>query len=80
MISFIIIQPLNTEEKPFHLFGRSFENCRWSPSSFNARTTRRVAVMEQEDTGNKIVVKKARRLLRFDFYAVTASRYYTAVA
>ncbi|MBN1409752.1 MAG: hypothetical protein JW969_02835 [Spirochaetales bacterium] len=64
---------LDTERDPFKRFGRTFEVCQWSPSSFNAQTTRCVAVTEKKDG-------YSRRLVRFDFYAATASRYYAAVA
>jgi hypothetical protein len=59
--------PLPTEHEPWLGFGRNFECCQWSPSSYNGQTTR--AVGKQTDGG-----------LRFDFYAATASRYYAAVA
>ncbi len=45
-------------------YGRCFEVCQWAPSSFNSQTTRGVAAADG----------------RMDFYAVTASRYYAAVA
>ncbi|WP_150526911.1 nitroreductase family protein [Roseibium sediminis] len=49
-------------------FGRCFEACRWSPSSFNAQTTRAVTVIEEG------------RLVRMDFCVATKSRYYAIVA
>lgn len=61
-------EPLNVYEYPFNLFGRNFEICQWAPSSYNGQTTRAVAVMDGDS------------LKRFDFYAVTESRYYAAVA
>lgn len=61
--------PLNTDEPPFNLFERSFESCRWGPSSYNGQTTRCISV------GEKVAV-----LQRFDFFANTNSRYYAAVA
>ena len=64
--------PLNIDSPPFNEYGRCYEVCQWSPSSFNGQTTRCAAVIDQnENQGN---------LSRFDFYAATASRYYAAVA
>ncbi len=64
--------PLDTKSKPFSDYGRCYEVCQWSPSSYNGQTTRCAAGMEQVD-GQK-------KLTRFDFYAATKSRYYAAVA
>lgn len=61
-------EPLNAETAPFNKFKRTYEICQWAPSSYNGQTTRCVAITD----GNG--------LERFDFYAVTASRYYAAVA
>jgi len=61
-------KPLNMEESPFNRFGRNYEICQWAPSSYNGQTTRCAAVIDEDG------------LERFDFYAVTASRYYAAVA
>ncbi len=61
-------EPLNLDTYPFNKFGRTYEICQWSPSSYNGQTTRCAAVTEDKS------------LERFDFYAVTASRYYAAVA
>jgi len=61
-------EPLNVDAYPFNKFGRTYEICQWSPSSYNGQTTRCVAV-----TGKN-------GLEQFDFYAVTASRYYAPVA
>jgi len=61
-------EPLTVEAEPFNRFGRNFEICQWAPSSYNGQTTRAVAVMDGD------------HLKRFDFYAVTESRYYAAVA
>jgi len=61
-------QPLNTTAAPFDQLGRTYEICQWAPSSYNAQTTRCVAVT---DDG---------RVTRFDFFAATTSRYYAAVA
>ncbi len=40
-------EPLNVEAYPFNRFGRNYEVCQWSPSSYNGQTTRCVAVMER---------------------------------
>jgi nitroreductase len=63
---------LNVHAQPFDSYGRCYEVCQWSPSSFNSQTTRCAAVMEQ--------VEHEERLVRFDFCAATTSRYYAAVA
>ena len=63
-------QPLDLTTAPFNRFGRTYEICQWAPSSYNGQTTRCVAVKD----GSK------GQLERFDFYAVTASRYYAPVA
>jgi len=57
--------PLPVEEAPFNRFGRSYEACRWSPSSFNAQPVRCVGEAKGQ---------------RFDFYGANQSRYYTPVA
>ena len=49
-------------------FGRCFEACQWSPSSYNAQPTRAAAVVEDG------------KLVRMDFCAATKSRYYAMVA
>lgn len=64
--------PLNTKLKPYSDFGRCYEVCQWSPSSFNGQTTRCAAVTQLVDGQEK--------LSRFDFCAATNSRYYAAVA
>ena len=61
-------KPLNVEESPYNRFGRNYEICQWAPSSYNGQTTRCVGMTDENG------------LERFDFYAVTASRYYAAVA
>ncbi|MCA9923835.1 MAG: hypothetical protein KC421_15765, partial [Anaerolineales bacterium] len=68
-------EPLAVDAYPFDQFGRSYEICQWAPSSYNGQTTRCVAVTKQKG-GNE----DAPHLVRFDFYAATASRYYAAVA
>ena len=64
--------PLDTESKPYSDYGRCYEVCQWSPSSYNGQTTRCAAVTEQ--------VGDQEKLIRFDFCAATTSRYYAAVA
>jgi nitroreductase len=73
-------EPLNVDAPPFRQFGRTFEVCQWSPSSYNGQTTRCVAVTDhlRPDVSNGLGDEV--RLVRFDFYASTASRYYAAVA
>ena len=68
------LEPLDVEAEPFKLFGRCYEACQWSPSSFNAQPTRCAAVMERSEGEDE------ESLMRFDFCASTASRYYAAVA
>jgi nitroreductase len=65
-------EPLDIDKPPFKSFGRCYEVCRWSPSSYNSQTTRCAAVVEQRDGED--------HLARFDFCAATTSRYYAAVA
>lgn len=60
-------RPLDLTAPAFARFGRCYEVCQWSPSSFNEQPTRCVAVME----GDR---------LRFDFLMATNSRYYAPVA
>lgn len=67
-------EPLDLTTYPFNRFGRTYEICQWAPSSYNGQTTRGVAVTEKNSEDAPM------RLTRFDFYAVTASRYYAAVA
>ena len=64
--------PLNTESSPYSHYGRCYEVCQWSPSSYNGQTTRCGAVTEHIDGKEK--------LIRFDFCSSTTSRYYAAVA
>jgi nitroreductase len=61
---------LDTTSKPFNDYGRCFEVCQWSPSSYNGQTTRAVAV--KDDSGKNLV--------RMDFYSSTNSRFYAMVA
>jgi nitroreductase len=67
-----LTSPIKTDSPPFSEYGRCYEVCQWSPSSFNGQTTRCAAVIDQN--GNQD------GLARFDFYAATASRYYAAIA
>jgi nitroreductase len=73
-------EPLNVSAYPFNRFGRSYEVCQWSPSSYNGQTTRCVGVMERRDGQNEKGHEDGLRLARFDFYATTESRYYAPVA
>ncbi|CAE7536756.1 unnamed protein product [Symbiodinium natans] len=57
--------PLDTGASPFRRYERCFEACRWAPSSTNAQPVRCMAVPSKR---------------RFDFFAASASRYYTPVA
>lgn len=59
---------LDTHTAPFDEYGRCYEVCQWSPSSYNGQTTRCVAVMEEG------------KIARFDFGSVTTSKFYAAVA
>lgn len=64
--------PLDVSAPPFAAYGRCFEVCQWSPSSYNAQTTRCVAISG--------LVDGRLRAVRFDFHSATTSRYYAAVA
>ncbi len=63
---------LETDSAPFNEYGRCYEVCQWSPSSYNGQTTRCAAIADR-------VVNQV-KLIRFDFFAATTSRYYAAVA
>lgn len=65
-------EPLQTESPPFSRFGRCFEMCRWSPSSFNGQPTRVVAITD--------AAKGEEALVRFDFCSSGESRFYAPVA
>jgi hypothetical protein len=67
-------EKFNPGARPFAQFGRTFEICQWSPSSYNGQTTRTAAVIRksQEDGYSQ--------LKRFDFFTATASRYYAPIA
>ena len=64
--------PLETDSAPFNEYGRCYEVCQWSPSSFNGQTTRCAAVTSRNESEEKIV--------RFDFFVATTSQYYAPVA
>jgi nitroreductase len=64
--------PLDVTAPPFAAYGRCYEVCQWSPSSYNSQTTRCAAVTGTIDGRPKPA--------RFDFCAATNSRYYAAVA
>ena len=63
---------LETNLAPFKEYGRCYEVCQWSPSSYNGQTTRCAAITDNVENHDK--------LIRFDFFAATTSRYYAAVA
>lgn len=65
-------EPLAVDKAPWSAFGRCYEVCQWSPSSYNSQTTRCAAVTGPTADG--------RQTLRFDFAAATDSRYYAAIA
>lgn len=73
-------EPLKVDSDPYCRFGRVFEVCQWSPSSYNGQTTRCVAVMTAGGSTGADRGRSRPRLARFDFYATTESRYYAAVA
>ncbi|MFD9287567.1 nitroreductase family protein [Streptomyces sp. NPDC060030] len=62
--------PLPVDMPPFSAFQRCYEACRWSPSAINSQATRCVGVTDE--TG--------RNVTRFDFWAVSRSRFYAPVA
>ncbi len=61
--------PIPMASEPYNQFQQVFEACRWAPSSYNGQTTRCIPILNND-----------KKIERFDFYAVTASRYYAAVA
>ncbi len=63
---------LETDSAPFVEYGRCYEVCQWSPSSFNGQTTRCTATTDK--VGNH------EKLIRLDFFLLSTSRYYAAVA
>lgn len=60
--------PAPTAGAPYAEFGRTYEACQWSPSSYNGQTTRAVLVVEDG------------QVRRVDFVATTPSRFYAPVA
>ncbi len=60
--------PPPTTRVPYAEFGRTYEACQWSPSSYNGQTTR--AVLGAEDGPVR----------RVDFIAIAPSRFYAPVA
>ncbi|MCA9539048.1 MAG: nitroreductase family protein, partial [Myxococcales bacterium] len=64
--------PLDVQAAPYAAFGRCYEVCQWSPSSYNSQTTRAAVIGEAAD--------RAPRVARVDFATATASRYYAPVA
>lgn len=63
---------LAVDVPPFSSFGRCYEICQWSPSSYNSQTTRCAAVTRR--------VGSTQEVARFDFCASTNSRFYAPVA
>ena len=63
-------QALDVKSKPFSDYGRCYEVCQWSPSSYNGQTTRAVALKDNS----------SEYLVRMDFYSSTHSRFYAMVA
>lgn len=61
-----LTEPIDLEEQPFREYGRTFEGCQWSPSSFNAQPTRGAVTA---DDG-----------VRVDFWSVNDSHWYSPVA
>lgn len=66
---FDLEHPIDTDAPPYDRFGRTYEACRWAPSSYNGQTTR--AVVATGPSGDVSAVH---------FLATTASRYYAPVA
>ncbi len=61
-------ESIDIHHHPYNIFQRTYESCQYAPSSYNGQTTRAV-VVSNENT-----------VQRIDFFAVTTSRYYAAVA
>ena len=61
--------PIDPTTPPYARFGRSYEACRWAPSSYNGQTTR--AIVETSPGTRSCAVH---------FVATTASHYYAPVA
>ena len=62
------VDPVDTTTAPFDTYGRCYEVCQWSPSSYNRQPTRCIAIIEDG------------KPVRFDFCPTTHSKYYAAVA
>ena len=60
--------PIDPTAPPYDEFGRCYEVCQWSPSSYNAQTTRASVTLEKG------------HVARVDFAAISKSRYYAMVA
>jgi nitroreductase len=73
-------EPLNANANPFKRFGRCYEICQWAPSSFNSQTTRCVGVLDRNCGKQGNSNEDEPRLVRFDFYQSTESRFYEPVA
>jgi len=73
-------EPLNVNMNPFKQFGRCYEICQWSPSSFNSQTTRCVGVLNQNSGKQRNGNEVEPHLVRFDFYQNIESRFYAPVA
>lgn len=62
-----LTRPLDVTAPPYSEFGRCYEVCQWSPSSYNGQTTR--AIVQATDAVHRV-----------DFATSTSSRYYAPVA
>jgi len=69
--------PIDVTRPPYDRFGRCYEVCQWSPSSFNGQPTRAVVVTDPVALANG---ETGQRVARIDFCASTTSRYYAPVA
>lgn len=63
-------EPLDVDALPYSSFGRCYEVCQWSPSSYNGQPTRCAVVTDASGSA----------VARADFAASTESRYYAPVA
>lgn len=73
----LLTKPIDVTRPPYDRFGRCYEVCQWSPSSFNGQPTRAVVVTEPVVLANG---EAGQRVARIDFCASTKSRYYAPVA
>jgi len=69
-----ITEPELTQE-PYAIFQQALECARWSPSSYNAQTTRGVLAIEEKSIDDKKLV-----IQQFDVYRANKSKYYATVA